>query len=62
MVSKDPTLDIVEKTGLKAGFTVEYNVVNHTSNPFKLGRFQVKNWNASQFEEKLLKWMNINNP
>jgi len=50
------TLEIVEKLGLQAGFTVEYNVVNHTSNPFKLGRFQVKNWNARQFQENLMEW------
>jgi len=50
------TLDTV-KRGLKAGLTVEYNVVYNTSNPFKLGRFQVKNWNAGQFEEKLMQWM-----
>jgi hypothetical protein len=51
MVSNDPTLDILEKTGLKAGFTVEYNVVNHTSNPFKLGRFQVKNWKPGNLKK-----------
>ena len=53
----DTTLNIVEKAGLRAGVTVEYNVVNRTSNAFTLGRFHVKNWNASQFEENLLKWM-----
>ena len=53
----DTTLNIVKNTGLRAGVTVEYNVVNNYANPFKLGRFQVKNWNAMQFEEKLLKWM-----
>jgi peptidoglycan/xylan/chitin deacetylase (PgdA/CDA1 family) len=53
----DTTLYIIKKTGIRAGVTVEYNVVNHTSNPFKLGRFQVKNWNAVQFEEKLIEWM-----
>ena len=51
------TLNIVEKTGLQAGLSVEYNVVYNTSNPFALGRFQVKNWNAEQFEEKLMQWM-----
>ena len=53
----DATLDIVEKTGLQAGVTVEYNVVNRAANPFKLGRFHVKNWDARKFEEKLSKWM-----
>ena len=51
------TLDIVKKIGLQAGFTVEYNVVKHTSDPLKLGRFQVKNWNAREFEENLVEWM-----
>jgi peptidoglycan/xylan/chitin deacetylase (PgdA/CDA1 family) len=51
------TLDIVKKIGLQAGFTVEYNVVKHTSDPLKLGRFQVKNWSAREFEENLVEWM-----
>jgi peptidoglycan/xylan/chitin deacetylase (PgdA/CDA1 family) len=51
------TLDIVKKIGLQAAFTVEYNVVKHTSDPLKLGRFQVKNWNAREFEENLVEWM-----
>lgn len=52
------TLEIAEKVGLKAGFSVEYNLVFSFSNPFDLGRFQVKNWNGKQFEDKLIKWLN----
>jgi peptidoglycan/xylan/chitin deacetylase (PgdA/CDA1 family) len=51
------TLDVVKRAGLLSGFTVEYNLVSHTSNPFKLGRFHVKNWNGAQFEENLVEWM-----
>ena len=51
------TIGIVKKIGLQAGFTVEHNIVNCDSNPFRLGRFQVKNWNATQFEENLVEWM-----
>jgi len=51
------TLETVDRVGLKAGLTVEYNAVSNTSNPFTLGRFQVKNWTARQFEEKLMQWM-----
>jgi peptidoglycan/xylan/chitin deacetylase (PgdA/CDA1 family) len=53
------TLGIVEKIGLQAGFSVDYNPVNKASDPFKLGRFQVKNWNAKQFEENLVEWMKL---
>lgn len=53
----DTTLDIVERIGLQAGVTVEYNLINRKANPFKLGRFQVNNWKAEQFEKKLLQWM-----
>jgi peptidoglycan/xylan/chitin deacetylase (PgdA/CDA1 family) len=51
------TLEVVKKIGLQAGFTVEYNVVKHTSDRLKLGRFQVKNWGAREFEENLVEWM-----
>jgi peptidoglycan/xylan/chitin deacetylase (PgdA/CDA1 family) len=52
------TVDLVGSLGLKAGFSIEENLVFANSEHFNLGRFHVKNWNAKQFDEKLTKWLN----
>jgi peptidoglycan/xylan/chitin deacetylase (PgdA/CDA1 family) len=53
------TIKVAKGLGIRAGFSVEYNPVFADSNPFNLGRFHVKNWNAKQFEEKLAKWLTL---
>ncbi len=53
------TLLVAEKLGLQAGFTVEYNPVFANSSQLHLGRFNVKNWSAKEFEEKLKKWVKL---
>ena len=51
------TIQVAKELGMQAGFSVEYSPVFSDSNHFNLGRFHVKNWNAKQFEEKLINWL-----
>ncbi|MBD0332794.1 MAG: polysaccharide deacetylase family protein [Chitinophagaceae bacterium] len=51
------TINIGKKLGLQAAFTVKQKPVSYLSNPFKLGRFQVRNWNGEQFEKHLRQWL-----
>lgn len=52
----EETLSIMRSEKFKAGFTTEERVVNIKSNIYELGRFQVKNWNGSEFKDQLNKW------
>ncbi len=54
------TMKVAKKLGLAAGFSVENKPVNRFCNPFNLGRFQVKNWKAEEFEKRLNQWMHSN--
>lgn len=52
----DTTLHIVKKEKIDAAFTTEEKAVTKRSDPYSLGRFQVKNWNEQDFENQLLTW------
>lgn len=50
------TLSVVEEIKLKTGFNTDEKIIKHGDDPYQLGRFQVKNWNAAAFSSKLSKW------
>jgi peptidoglycan/xylan/chitin deacetylase (PgdA/CDA1 family) len=52
------TLAIAAKARLLAAVTTEEHVVKSNTDPYRLGRFQVKNWPGHQFEEQLQRWIN----
>lgn len=51
------TLELARDMQLSAGFTTEEQVVTQQSHLYRLGRFQVKNWNGEIFEKQLTTWM-----
>ena len=53
----DVTISVVQEQQLKAAFTTEAKSVTREANPFRLGRFQVKNWNGPEFTTHLSKWV-----
>lgn len=52
----DVTIAAAKKAGLKAGFTTNPEWVTRKSNPFKLGRYQVLDWNGDEFEKQISNW------
>ena len=50
------TLAIAKDLHLNAAFTTAEKVVTNHTDPFQIGRFQVKNWNGNEFERWLLTW------
>lgn len=42
--------------GFRGGFTTEEKKITHKSHPFRLGRFQVRNFSASEFSDYIDKW------
>ncbi|HEY4109091.1 polysaccharide deacetylase family protein [Puia sp.] len=52
----DTTLAVVQKEKLAAAFTTSEKAVTRRSDPFRLGRFQIINWNGEDFERQLLHW------
>jgi peptidoglycan/xylan/chitin deacetylase (PgdA/CDA1 family) len=55
----DTTLAVVKKEKLAAAFTTCGQTVTRRSDLFRLGRFQVMNWNGEDFERQLLDWFKI---
>lgn len=53
----DLTLSVVQEQQLKAAFTTEAISVTSKANPFRLGRFQVKNWSGHEFAAHLSRWI-----
>jgi peptidoglycan/xylan/chitin deacetylase (PgdA/CDA1 family) len=52
----DTTIDMVKKEKLAAAFTTSGQVVTRRSDLFRLGRFQVMDWNGKEFESQLSTW------
>lgn len=53
------TLNAVNEVGLKAAFTTEEITVKNQSERYRLGRLQVKNWEAEDFKNKLNYWSTL---
>jgi peptidoglycan/xylan/chitin deacetylase (PgdA/CDA1 family) len=51
------TLRVVKDQQMKAGFTTEERSVTSRSEPFSIGRFQVRNWNGEEFNRRLARWL-----
>ena len=50
------TLDVVKELGLRAAFTTTEKIVSNRTDPFQIGRFQVKNWDENNFKNRLDEW------
>jgi peptidoglycan/xylan/chitin deacetylase (PgdA/CDA1 family) len=55
-IYNDITLKVTQEQHLAAAFTTEARVVSYQSELYRLGRFQVRNWNGDQFAQKLQEW------
>lgn len=53
----EATLAIVEQQKLIAAFTTNEQPITNLSERYRLGRFQIKNWNGKEFGRHLAKWM-----
>ncbi|QEC51209.1 peptidoglycan/xylan/chitin deacetylase (PgdA/CDA1 family) [Anseongella ginsenosidimutans] len=51
------TLRTVKEQQLEAAFTTEEQAITRKSDPYRLGRFQVGDWNGETFEKQLSVWM-----
>jgi hypothetical protein len=51
------TLAVLRQQKIKAAFTTEESVLTNRTPNHRIGRFQVKNWPADVFEERLRLWM-----
>ncbi|MFA5023117.1 MAG: polysaccharide deacetylase family protein [Candidatus Paceibacterota bacterium] len=47
------TIDLVKKTGHRAGFTTERRAVKLQTNPLAIPRIMVRNWNAAELLKRL---------
>jgi peptidoglycan/xylan/chitin deacetylase (PgdA/CDA1 family) len=50
------TLMLAYELGLLGGFTTEEEPIRQNTSPFKIGRFQVKDINGTQFQRQLASW------
>jgi peptidoglycan/xylan/chitin deacetylase (PgdA/CDA1 family) len=53
----DQTLAIAKKEEINGGFTTSEQLVTNRTSPLIIGRFQVKNWSGSLFEQHLKNWL-----
>lgn len=51
------TISIVKDGKFAAGFTTEEHVITNRSDTFRMGRFQVNNWNGETFERQVYMWL-----
>jgi peptidoglycan/xylan/chitin deacetylase (PgdA/CDA1 family) len=50
----DETIEVVKELGFKGAFTTKEEKVHKSSDRYKMGRFQVKNWTAEQLKRLVL--------
>jgi len=53
------TIDVMKELGFKAAFTTNPQPVKGKTDVFRINRFQVNNWNAEKFENKLNQWFKM---
>jgi peptidoglycan/xylan/chitin deacetylase (PgdA/CDA1 family) len=51
------TLCVMKDSGFKAAFTTNPERIKRSSDPYQLGRLQVRNWNGGIFEKQLKAWL-----
>jgi peptidoglycan/xylan/chitin deacetylase (PgdA/CDA1 family) len=56
----DVTENILRECGYESAVTTQFTTINNKSNIFALGRFQVNNWDAKEFQRNLDQWMKHN--
>ena len=52
----DTTVAVLKEQGILAGFTTESKLISKNDSPYRLGRFQVNNWDGETFERQLYNW------
>lgn len=52
----EATISVVKKENLAAAFSTAEKAITKRSDPYSLGRFQVKNWSRREFEVQLARW------
>jgi peptidoglycan/xylan/chitin deacetylase (PgdA/CDA1 family) len=51
------TAKLVREAGLRRACTVEPGLVSASTDPFRIPRYEVRDWGAAEFEAKLLEWI-----
>ena len=55
----EASINIAREQGFDAAFTTDAQPITKNSGRYQLGRFQMKNWNASEFEQHLPSWLKM---
>ena len=55
----EASINIARQQGFDAAFTTDAQPITKNSGRHQLGRFQVKNWNAAEFEAHLQLWLKM---
>ena len=53
------TIDTAISAGFTSAFTTDEESVSNKTEPYRIGRFQVRNQNASKFGESLERWLTM---
>ena len=53
----EATINIASEEKLSAAFTTEPRLITKASAPYQRGRFQVKDWDGKEFNERLRSWL-----
>lgn len=54
----EETLSVVKEQKMLGGLTTGEHIVTKRTDPYCMGRFQVKNWSGKEFEKRLTAWFN----
>jgi len=52
----EKTIEAIKEENIKAGFTTNNTIIYNRTDPYKLGRAQVCNWNGAHFDQQLKLW------
>ena len=55
----EASINIAREQGFDGAFTTDAQPITKDSGRYQLGRFQVKNWNAAEFEAHLQSWLKM---
>ncbi|TXK23333.1 polysaccharide deacetylase family protein [Pontibacter qinzhouensis] len=51
------SVQVAEELGFMAALTTEEEIITKKSDAYRMGRFQVSNWNKEEFAKKMKQWM-----